>query len=167
MRPRVAFAGREHETALTLTNDALSLAPYHAEVLECAGWIEIWSDELDHAIEHLERARSLSRKYPAMHDILNGLAAAHFFAAHYAKAAEWAQESHARRPDFAVALRYLAASLAHLDRLDEARIAIERLLSIQPHCTVSMVERAVVRMAKDPSIVRPYLDGLRKAGLPE
>ncbi len=163
----LAFGGREHETALTLVNNALSLAPYHAEVVERVGWIEIWCGELDQAIEHFERARQLSPKDPGMYDIFNGLAAAHFYAGRYAAAAEWARKAHAQKPDFTVALRYLAASLAHVDRLDEARIAVERLLSIQPHCTVSMVQRVNVRMAKDPSMGGPYVDGLRKAGLPE
>ncbi|MGI9383622.1 MAG: adenylate/guanylate cyclase domain-containing protein [Methyloligellaceae bacterium] len=163
----LALGGREYETSVALVNNALRLAPYHAEVLERAGWIEIWSAELDAAIEHLQRARQLNPKDPGMYDILNGLAAAHFFSAHYAAAAEWARKAHAQKPDFAVALRYLAASLAHMDRLDEARVAKEQLLSIQPHCTVSMVERITARMAKDPSMIAPYLSGLRLAGLPE
>ena len=163
----LAFAGREHDLALILTNRALSLAPYSAEVLECVGWIEMWSSEQDRAIEHLEIAQGLNPKYPAIHDIFTGLAAAHFYAEHYETAVGWARKSLAQRPNLAVALRYLSASLAQLDRLDEARVAIEELLSIQPHSTVSMVERTTARMAKDRSMIEQYLNGLRKAGLPQ
>jgi tetratricopeptide (TPR) repeat protein len=70
--------------------------------------------------------------------------------------------------NFPLAHFYLAAALAHLDRLDEARSAVQAGLALDPNFTIS---RFRARASSDNSI---YLtqrerirDGMRKAGLPE
>ena len=70
--------------------------------------------------------------------------------------------------NFPLAHFYLAAALAHLDRLDEARSAVQAGLALDPNFTIS---RFRARASSDNSI---YLtqrerirDGMREAGLPE
>jgi class 3 adenylate cyclase/TolB-like protein len=64
----------------------------------------------------------------------------------------------------------LAAALAHLDRLDEARSAVRTGLALNPAFTLSRA-RAAHAMSDDPTyrthFVQPFVEGLRKAGLPE
>ncbi len=62
-------------------------------------------------------------------------------------------------------LRMLAASLAQLGREDEARKAVERLLLLLPGLTVERCRQTVP--AKQTVHLETYMDGLRKAGLPE
>jgi tetratricopeptide (TPR) repeat protein len=69
------------------------------------------------------------------------------------------------KPDLPTALRHRAAALALLGRQAEARHEIERLLSVAPDTTVSQVQR--VFSIRDPAVEQRWLDGLRKAGLPE
>jgi len=63
---------------------------------------------------------------------------------------------------FAVAYRCLASALAHLGREAEAREAAAGLLQLEPNFRISeWVARGGLSRAQ------MYVDGLRKAGLPE
>ena len=68
-------------------------------------------------------------------------------------------------PGFGPALRQLAASFAMLGRDDEAKAATKKLLERMPNLTVSKV-RLIVPI-RDPIAHERWLEGLRKAGLPE
>ena len=57
-----------------------------------------------------------------------------------------------------------ALALANLGRIDEARAAIEKAIEWKPDLTLSFVETNMP--TKQPGGLAPYLDGLRKAGLP-
>ena len=59
----------------------------------------------------------------------------------------------------------LAAALANLGRIDEARAAIEKAIEWKSDLTLSFVEKNMP--TKEPGGLAPYLEGLRKAGLPE
>ena len=59
----------------------------------------------------------------------------------------------------------LAAALAHLDQMDEARAAVAAALEAMPD--LSLAYLAKILPTKEPTGLDPYLDGLREAGLPE
>ena len=64
----------------------------------------------------------------------------------------------------------LAAALAHLGRLDEARSAVESGLMLAPAFTIFRARAAWTAMSDDPTYLaqlEPILEGLRKAGVPE
>ena len=64
----------------------------------------------------------------------------------------------------------LAAALAQLGRLDEARSAVKAGLALNPAFTISRARAAWTAMSDDPTYLaqlEPILEGLRKAGLPE
>ena len=64
----------------------------------------------------------------------------------------------------------LAAALAQLGRLDEARSAVKAGLALNPTFTVSRARAAWTAMSDDPTYLaqlEPILEGMRKAGLPE
>jgi hypothetical protein len=59
----------------------------------------------------------------------------------------------------------LAASCAHLGRLDEAQAAVKQSLKLNPRLTVARLpEFFPISNFKN---LDAYLDGLRKAGLPD
>ena len=65
---------------------------------------------------------------------------------------------------------HLAAALAQLGRLDEARSAVKAGLALNPNFTVSRARAVWTAMSDDPTYlaqVEPNLDGMRKAGVPE
>ena len=59
----------------------------------------------------------------------------------------------------------LTSSLAHMGREEEARSAADELLKLLPGLTIERCRRTVP--AKQTAHLEAYLDGLRKAGLPE
>ena len=64
----------------------------------------------------------------------------------------------------------LAAALAQLGRLDEARSAVKAGLALNPAFTISRARAAWTAMSDDPTYLaqlEPILEGLRKAGVPE
>ena len=65
---------------------------------------------------------------------------------------------------------WLAAALAQLRRLDEARSAVKAGLALNPSFSISRARAAWTAMSDDPTYLaqlEPILEGLRKAGLPE
>ncbi len=58
----------------------------------------------------------------------------------------------------------LAAALAHLGQMDEARAAVTEALEAKPDLSLTYLEKTLP--TKEPDGLEPYLDGLRKAGLP-
>ena len=64
----------------------------------------------------------------------------------------------------------LAAALAHLGRLEEAHSAVKAGLALDPKFTVSRTRASWTAMSDDPTYlaqIDPYLEGMRKAGVPE
>ncbi len=58
----------------------------------------------------------------------------------------------------------LAAALAQLDQMDEARAAVTEALEAKPDLSLTYLQKTLP--TKEPDGLDPYLDGLRKAGLP-
>jgi len=69
------------------------------------------------------------------------------------------------KPDLPTALRHRASALAWLGRTDEAHQVIDRLLKVAPETSIHQL-RAVFTLGI-PAVEEHWLEGLRKAGLPE
>ena len=67
-------------------------------------------------------------------------------------------------PDANIARWITAAALGHLGRLHEARVEIDKILALHPIATLARARRASFRYDWMYDL---YLEGLRKAGLPE
>jgi adenylate cyclase len=93
------------------------------------------------------------------------LALAHFSAGRYEDAIEWAERSLREQPRYMAALSTKGASCAHLGRIEEARDCLRQRLELQPGLTIAKYKPVVRFLA--PEIRALYVDGLRKAGLPE
>jgi adenylate cyclase len=117
------------------------------------------------AIAALEKAMRLSPRDPFLFAFLSGVALAHFAAGRYEDAVDWARRSLRRRTDWMDPHHVLAASYAHLGRLDEARAALAEAFRLQPGFSLDTFER--IFTSADPDFTERYLGGLRKAGLKE
>jgi adenylate cyclase len=89
----------------------------------------------------------------------------HFDAEKYEAAARLVARAIEERADFAWPHFIRAAALGQLGRADEARDAVSKLLRIYPRFSLVRHERAVP-IAKAEQRAR-YIEGLRRAGLPE
>ena len=88
-----------------------------------------------------------------------------FSAGQYKEAVDWAKRTIEEKPRHPGAYRLLATSYAQLGEIEEAKVALEEMLRQMPGVTVTATRHQVPWKKCDDA--ERYLDGLRKAGLPE
>jgi adenylate cyclase len=96
----------------------------------------------------------------------NWLALAHLVAQRYEDAMVWIDEALREQPRYVHAIRTKVVLCAHLGRVTEARQWLNRLLDLQPTLTIAAFQ-TLAGMRFSPQLMAVYVEGLRKAGLPE
>ncbi len=167
----LVFAGQalasiagEHEAAFEVFYQALALDPDSYGALLGLGTVCTYTGEWRRALEHLTRAGRLRPAFPAEERRLWGVAFAAFIAGHYPGAAEFARQSLLLRPEFTSAWRVLAASLAHMKRIEKARSAGAELLKRAPQFTLEKYRAE--RTLRDADVATRIDRGLSLAGIP-
>jgi len=94
-----------------------------------------------------------------------GLAYAHFAAGRFEETAAAASLATQSNPRFSVPQILHVAALGCLDRSQEAKAAVQRLLELQPHLTVASAILSARYM--NPENIAALANALRRAGLPE
>jgi TolB-like protein/Flp pilus assembly protein TadD len=156
---------REHDVAIAAYRRAIEINPNLAFAEGALGVAYAWKGNYEEAVNHSDRAARLSPHDPARVYWYMGRGAAAFVAGKYEEASEWGRRLTETFPDFGIGWRVLATSLTHADRIDDARAAIDRLLRLAPNANLRQVEKAVP--ASSAGDLERFVDGLRKAGLPE
>ncbi len=156
----------KYGAALDPCQRALELNPNLAFAEAALSLTYALAGDEEEATRHAEKAARLSPRDPATGMIWRlARAAAAFLAGHYEIQAKWARSMTELFPEFPGAWRHLAVGTAHLGHLDAARSAIDELLRLVPHESIGRV-RTTVPLSRAEDLER-FLDGLRKAGLPE
>lgn len=88
-----------------------------------------------------------------------------FATGRYEEAADYQERSIRLHRGYNLAHRVLAASYAHLGRIEEAGNALGEALRLEPGLSASKIRLELT--AADPALFDHYLDGLRKAELKE
>jgi TolB-like protein len=151
--------------AREFANRSLAINPNSAMALNILAWIETCDAHPKKGLELFRRAERLSPRDPRGWFISTGLAAAHFFEGRFDEAALWAQKALVRNPRFAIALRFLAASLARQGEADKAAAVMREILDIEPDLTLTKLRARLMFMSD--WCWTSFSDGLRGAGLPE
>ncbi len=157
--------GRHPDLALDAMRSAIELNPNSAEAHFGLGMALAYAGETEAALEALDTARQLNPRGLFDANITAFQAIAHLLSGRDEEAARLAAQSIEDRPDFVVSLMVQAAGLAHLDRMEEARDAAAKVMQMIPKFSLAKHERwtPIVRAKQRAR----YLEGLRKAGLPE
>jgi len=95
---------------------------------------------------------------------LSGTGVAHYYAHRYEEGVEWAKKAVRERPEFAAAWRILCANLAQAGKTAELRQSLDKLLQVQPNISIAWIEKYVPYTDR---AMPHFLDGMRKAGVPE
>jgi TolB-like protein/class 3 adenylate cyclase len=139
---------------------ALELDPNHADAWAVMPDISVWKGQPAAAIEQAQRALRLNPQPPAWYYFNLGLAQ---YAAHQYESAVATLRKEATYGT--VSRRVLAASLAQLGRMDEAQQEAALFMASNPLFTTS--HWALTQPFRDEAMRRHFVDGYRKAGLPE
>ncbi len=156
---------RNCDDAIAEMQRALGINPNFALAHGLFGLVLAWASKARQALEEIEWAMRLSPR-----DVMNGhypivRGVAHFIAGDYEGMVVEARDAVRQRPDSVGAYRVLAVGCAHLGKFDEARAAAERLKELQPGITLGWAERNIP--IANPNDRARYVEGLRRAGLPE
>lgn len=139
---------------------ALQLDSNHADTWAALSDMSVLSGRIAESLEQIEKALRLN-PYPAVWYFCH-LGQAQYAAGDYETAVQTLRREDTYRTN---SRKFLAASLAQIGRLDEARREGEMFLVAHPHFTIS--HWASSQPLRDTDVRDHFIDGFRKARLPE
>jgi tetratricopeptide (TPR) repeat protein len=160
----IGMDGHDRGAAFTALEAALTISPSSALTYILGSVILGWSGAAERAIEWSERGMRLSPFDPWAFAAFDAQAMSHLLLGRYDEACRAAYKSVQANPAHSITYVQLAAALAKLGRLDEARAAAARVLELHPTFRYSR-QFAGVNCA--PALAQALGDALRTAGLPE
>jgi tetratricopeptide (TPR) repeat protein len=154
----------EHDEAIRWSQRAVALNPGEVESYAWLANVLSYAGRSAEALEQLEHARRLDPLHPPLWDFYIGRALLHL--GRYQEALVWLETCSRRAPNFAFghARRYMAAALAQLGRLDEARVALPAPAAAQGYASIGEIQADSYRESDE---LERLVEGLRKAGMPE
>jgi len=150
----------QYERAVAEYEKALALNPNDADVLAETSFLLAWVGRAEEGIENVKTAMRLNPRYGDWY--LWGLGVAYYDAHKYEEAA--ATLASRKSPNLKSNL-YLAAAYAQLGRQSEATATVRNILEDNPDSSIELWGRA--QPYQNEADLNHYIDGLRKAGLPE
>jgi TolB-like protein len=159
-----ALAGR-HEIARVMVDRALENNPSSAIAHNVYVIINMLLGQPDESVFHAERSLELSPFDPLRHIPECGLSVANLAAGQYEDALACVRRGLEANPAFSPGLITLALCLVRLDRIDEARATVSRLVEIAPDTRVATLQERYL-FSNGLGIDRIVAD-LRLAGMPE
>jgi TolB-like protein len=138
------YLGEDATTMITLVDRAMMLSPSFARGWYISGTMRVWTGQTDEGIEHVEKALRLSPRV-RVGWVGSVVGIAHFLTGRFEDAVPRFLLAIQEDPTYPDPYRFLAASYAHMGRLEAARDVVARLRTVS-------------------SMVIPTADHLRVAG---
>jgi len=151
---------RQHEKAIAEYERALTLNPNDADLLADWGFSLAILGRAEESLELIAKAMRLNPHYPDWYDW--ALGTAYYNVRRYDEAIAALQRMQNHNVDSS---SYLAASYAQLGRIEEAQPEVEKIIELDPE--FSIADWAEKQPYPNQADLDHYIDGLRKAGLPE
>ncbi len=114
------------EAAISLLDRSLTLNPNAASGWQWNAWLQSWAGYPDKAIHSFETSMRLTPRERRAGQFM-GIGVAHFFARRFEEARKVLLQSLDEKPGWVPTYRFLAACLAQMGRLDEAREIVAKL----------------------------------------
>jgi len=155
-----AYFSGDFDTAREMVDRAVALNPNSLRAWEQRGWTYVMAGQPEEAIRSFARTIGLSPFDPSLFSAFTGIGAAFIGLGRFDEAVAAAKKAIRLNPLCPVTYRHLAIPLAHLRREAGAREAAAGLLKLEPGFRIS-------EWPGGRWLPQIYIDGLRKAGLPE
>jgi hypothetical protein len=159
------YAGGADEEAASLLHWTIAANPNCYQAWIFAAWHAIATGDPELGLSRIAMAERLDPAPANATPALLGRAAAHFFAGRFAEAVAAARSAVARTPRMPSARAYLVTALAQMDEIEAAAQEAAVLLRLQPCRTLRFT--ASIRICRDDAMQALFMDGLRRAGIPE
>lgn len=156
---------KRHEDAQSRFRAALKLNPNFVDAISALGMSCVYTHDFVTAEENLRKALELSPKsnfgmWAKIHFCFM-----HFLKKDYEKALEYVEECLAEYPNIPTGYRILAAVNGQLGDLDAATAAYGKFAEFLPNETIRDTKATVMFVRQED--IDLYVDGLRRAGMPE
>jgi len=152
----------DFDAATEMVDRAVALNPNSFGARLVRGWTYQIAGQPEEAIRSFEHAVRLSPFDPFVFSTFAGMSAAFIGLGRFDEAVAAARKAVRENQTFVIAYLCLAAALTHLGREAEARETVARLLEFKPDFHIS---KWMARHSQWGA--QMFIDGLRKAGLPE
>jgi TolB-like protein/class 3 adenylate cyclase len=151
---------KRHDLAISEFQRAYELSPNDATLINEYGWGLTWAGRAEEGIPLMQEAMRLNPYYPEWY--LTSLADGYFVAARYEEMIATLEK--VSQP-WSASHRRLMVGYAHLGRLEDARAVLAKYRALEPQASIELLAKTLPFKRKDD--LDRFLDGLRKAGLPE
>lgn len=166
LKGRVQLARKEYASALAENEMAIQLNPTFAAAHCGLGDSLSYEGQYDEAVQRFQKAIELSPNDPQRWAFLTYGALALIFNKEFERALDWADRA-CEIPNCQYwTLAHKAVALAYLDRREEARNLVDRLLRENQGFSRAFAEKKLFYL-KQPGQLAMYLEGLSLAGVPE
>jgi tetratricopeptide (TPR) repeat protein len=166
LKARIQLARCEYTSALIEGEMAIKLNPTYAGAFCGLGDSLNYEGRYDEAIVKFEKAVALSPNDPQRWAYLTYGALTLIFKQDFETALVWIEKAIEIPNCQYWTTAHKAVALAYLERRDEARQTVEKLVAEKPGFTCEFAERKLFYL-KRPDQLKLYMDGLRLAGVPE
>ena len=153
---------RRAERAIAAFREATNLNPSFAAAYVLLGQMYLYAGHSEQTIALAEQGIKLSPQDPRLFIWLAALAGGHYQLRHYEEAVEIGRRAWGLNSNWPAGLRYVAAGLGQLGRIEEAQPAVAALRKLDTN--LAFVEEILTRLYTSRAGVDHFLDGLRKAG---
>ena len=153
----------DYDTAREMVDRAVALNPNSSRIWEQRGMTYLVAGQPEEAIQSFERRIRLSPFDPLLFSTFAGMGVAFIGLGRFDEAVSAAKKAVRQNRLYPFAYRCLASALAHLGREAEVKEAVAGLFELDPDFRISVR----VTRGGGGSRLQLYIDGLRKAGLPE
>jgi TolB-like protein len=160
----IGMDGHDRAAAFIALEAALAISPSSALTYILGSVILAWGGEAERAIDWSERGMRLSPLDSWAFAAFDAQAMGHFRLGRYDRAAHAAYKSVHANPAHSITYVQLAAALAKLGRLEEARAAAAKVLELHPTFRFG---RQFAGVDCAPALAASMSEALRAAGLPE
>jgi TolB-like protein len=160
----IGMDGHDRSAAFTALDAALAISPSSALTYILGSVMLGWGGDADRAIEWSERGMRLSPFDSWAFAAFDAQALGHFHRGRYEEACRAAYRSVQANPRHSITYVQLAAALAKLGRLQDARAAAARVLELHPTFRYS---RQFSGVNCEPTLASSLGDALHAAGLPQ
>jgi len=155
----------QHDNAIRRLLRAIDLDPNSCFARGYLGTAYAFGGECDPAIQNLQEAMRLSPRDFLMVVWFTVSAWAYLSAGNFEQASDCARRAIDCNPAFLDAHATFAVASAHLGHADDARAGLDEFMRLMPGLTVG--DDRLIRPFRRPADRERFLEGLRKAGLPE
>jgi len=158
------FSTRQHAKAIASARRAVALGPNNAEAYAQLGNILNWSGTPVEGKQNIEKAMRLNPYYPYYY--LFYLGQSFYLLSENERAIELMNRVITRAPTFLPVRRHLAVLFGEQGEITKAKAQAKEILRIFPGSSIQD-SRARCLYRWEPKLIKRFLGGLRRAGIPE